>query len=114
MEKINIAEAKSRFSELLSRANAGERFIIKRREKPLAALISIQELAKMERALKTTHRIAQALGQSAEILKKIETGEVHPAMAAFGLWKDEPEFDTLVEELTANRHLDSKRLEIDL
>jgi prevent-host-death family protein len=47
MEKINIADAKSRFSELLSRASAGDRFIIQRREKPLAALISIEALDQM-------------------------------------------------------------------
>lgn len=39
MEKINIAEAKSRFSELVSRSAAGEKFIIKRRERPVAAMI---------------------------------------------------------------------------
>ena len=32
METINVAEAKSRFSELISRAGNGERFLIQRRE----------------------------------------------------------------------------------
>jgi antitoxin (DNA-binding transcriptional repressor) of toxin-antitoxin stability system len=35
MEGINVAEAKSRFSELVSRAASGERFLIRRRERPL-------------------------------------------------------------------------------
>ncbi|MEI8306498.1 MAG: type II toxin-antitoxin system Phd/YefM family antitoxin [Chloroflexales bacterium] len=38
METINIAEAKSRLSELLSRVLAGERFPIQRRERPVAVL----------------------------------------------------------------------------
>ena len=36
METINVADAKSRFSELISRATSGERFIIQRRERPVA------------------------------------------------------------------------------
>jgi prevent-host-death family protein len=47
MERINVAEAKSRFSELISRAAAGERFIIQRRERPVAALIGAAELERV-------------------------------------------------------------------
>jgi prevent-host-death family protein len=114
MEKINIADAKSRFSELLSRASAGERFIIQRREKPLAALISIEALDQMERASQTGRRIAQALGQSAELLEKIEAGKVHPAMAAFGLWKDDPDFESMNATILSNRQRSSERQEVDL
>ena len=39
METINISDAKSHFSEFLSRAASGERFVILRRERPLAAII---------------------------------------------------------------------------
>ena len=48
METINISEAKSRFSEFLSRAASGERFVIMRREHPLAALIRARELKRLE------------------------------------------------------------------
>jgi prevent-host-death family protein len=49
METIKVAEAKSRFSELISRVVAGERFIIQRRERPIAALIGMAELERIER-----------------------------------------------------------------
>ena len=60
METINVAEAKSRFSELISRAATGERFIIQRRERPVAALIGAAELERLERAAR---RLALVLGQ---------------------------------------------------
>ena len=103
MEAISVAEAKSRFSELLSRASAGERFVIQRRERPVAALISASDLTRLERAEETVYQLARALGQTEEIINKVRSGEMHPAMLAFGLWRDDPEFDTLIEEIYANR-----------
>jgi prevent-host-death family protein len=48
-EKINVAEAKKRFSELLARAAFnGEHFIITRRGKPMAALVDLEQLARVE------------------------------------------------------------------
>lgn len=48
-EKMNVAEAKKKFSELLARtAYNGERFIINRRDKPMAALIGLDDLALLE------------------------------------------------------------------
>ncbi len=46
---------------------------------------------------------ALALGQSAELMRGIEAGNIHPAMAAFGLWSDETELETLSDEIYANR-----------
>jgi len=103
MEKINVSEAKSRFSELISRTSAGERFIIQRREKPLAALISIETLEKIERSYESTQRLVKALGQSDEILQKIQAGDLNPVMAAFGLWKDEKDLESLAEKVRKNR-----------
>ena len=41
---IGVAEAKNQFSEILAKAAfAGQRFIVKRRGKPMAAIIGIQE-----------------------------------------------------------------------
>jgi len=41
---IGVAEAKNRFSEILAKAAfAGQRFIVERRGKPMAAIIGIQE-----------------------------------------------------------------------
>jgi prevent-host-death family protein len=41
---IGVAEAKNQFSEILAKAAfAGQRFIVERRGKPMAAIIGIQE-----------------------------------------------------------------------
>jgi len=46
---IGVAEAKRKFSELLARAAyGGERFIIQRRGKPIAALIGLDDLMMLE------------------------------------------------------------------
>ena len=103
MEKINVAEAKSRFSELISRAASGERFIIQRRERPVAALIGATELERLERTSRAARRLALALGQDEAILEKIDQRELHPAMAAFGLWRDETDLAALAEEIESER-----------
>jgi hypothetical protein len=48
-------------------------------------------------------RMALALGQDAELIAEVERGEIHPAMAAFGLWRDEPDLEDLAEEISAER-----------
>jgi prevent-host-death family protein len=100
---INIAEAKSRFSELLSRVGAGERFLIQRRERPIAVLIAAEELERLERTSRAARQLAAAIGQDAALLDETERGTVHPAMAAFGLWRDERELDDLAERILADR-----------
>lgn len=107
MTTINIAEAKSNFSELVSRAAAGERFVIQRRGRAVAALVNPTELERLERIASMAHRLALALGQNAELLKSVERREVHPAMSAFGLWSDD-EFANLTEEIYANRRSSPK------
>jgi len=114
METINVAEAKSRFSELISRAATGERFIIQRRERPVAALIGTAELERLERTSRAARRLAHALGQEAAILDKIERRELHPAMAAFGLWRDEADLADLADEIAAERLKQTERPNIDL
>ncbi len=103
METINVADAKGRLSELLSRVMAGERFLIQRRERPVAVLIGADELDRLERNARVAHRLATALGQDSQLLDAIERGVVHPAMAAFGLWRDDPDMVNLAERLAANR-----------
>jgi len=113
METINISEVKSRFSEFLSRAASGERFVIMRRSRPLAAIISAGELERLDRAVEITRRLARTLGQSTKLLEGIETGKIHPAMAAFGLWKDEDDLADLEIVVLENRR-SSSRPGIDL
>lgn len=103
MEAISVVDAKSRLSELLSRASAGERFQIQRRERPVAVLIGADELERLERTSRVTHRLAAALGQDEDLLQAIERGEVHPAMAAFGLWRDDADLSDLAQRIAENR-----------
>jgi prevent-host-death family protein len=114
METISVGEAKSRFSELISRAAAGERFLIARRERPVAVLISAPELERLERASRVARRLALALGQDPELMNRVEAEEVHPAMAAFGLWRDAEDLASLPEEIAANREAQEPRLGIAL
>lgn len=114
METINVAEAKGRFSELISRAASGERFMIQRRERPVAALIGVAELERLERTSHTARRLALALGQTADILERVERRETHPAMAAFGLWRDEDDLATLAKEIAEERQRPTSRPELDL
>ncbi len=49
MPKVTVAEAKSHFSELIAKsAYKRERFIITRRNKPVAALVSLDDLRIIE------------------------------------------------------------------
>ena len=44
---LSVAEAKSHFSEYISRvAYAGQRYVITKRGKPLAAIVSIEDLGR--------------------------------------------------------------------
>lgn len=114
METINVAEAKSRFSELISRAATGERFIIQRRERPVAALIGTTELERLERTSRAARRLALAFGQGEAIMDKIERRELHPAMAAYGLWREEADLADLADEIASERIKPTNRPKIDL
>ncbi|MBU0499369.1 MAG: type II toxin-antitoxin system Phd/YefM family antitoxin [Gammaproteobacteria bacterium] len=49
MPQVSIAEAKSHLSELIAKcAHGHERFIITRRDKPVAALVSLDDLMIIE------------------------------------------------------------------
>jgi prevent-host-death family protein len=114
METVNVAEAKSRFSELISRAASGERFIIQRRERPVAALIGTAELERLQRTSRAARQLALALGQNAAILEKVERRELHPAMAAFGLWQEESDLAALADEIAEERLSVPTRPKLDL
>ncbi|NOX63962.1 MAG: type II toxin-antitoxin system prevent-host-death family antitoxin [Chloroflexi bacterium] len=103
MLRLNMAQAKSRFSEMVSRAAGGEHILIQRRERPLAVLIGVDEFEQLERTAALGRKLALALGQSPELLEQIERGELHPVMAASGLWANDSELDDLEDEIIANR-----------
>lgn len=57
MPTVSVAEAKSHLSDLIARSEHGrERFIITRRDKPVAALVSLDDLRIIEQ-----HRERQGL-----------------------------------------------------
>jgi prevent-host-death family protein len=60
-ESIDVAAAKSHFSDLLNRtAYNRERFIISRRGKPVAALVSADDLARLESVVEPAGLLAVA------------------------------------------------------
>lgn len=75
---LGVAEAKRRFSELIDRVRAGERFVVTRRGRPAVALVPPSELLEAE---------PRSLGLAA-------------LAGALADWK---ELDEVVEEIYASR-----------
>ena len=66
-EKLSVADAKKHLSELMSRvAYNQERFLIERRGKPMAALVSAEALARLEREPKAPLGVMAAVGACAD------------------------------------------------
>ena len=57
--------------------------------------------------------LALALGQDPALVRRVKAGEAHPVMLAFGLWRDVPEFETLTDEIHANRRRQGTRATAD-
>lgn len=67
---ISVAEAKSRFSELVNRASFGrERFLIERRGKPVGAIVSAEDLTRLEEGTPPAPRrgLLAAVGALADV-----------------------------------------------
>jgi prevent-host-death family protein len=87
---FSTADVKARLSEMISKVAYGpERLIVLRRGKPVAALVSLQDLRRLE-ALD-----ARASNQT--------VADVHPIMRAFGGWADRSDLDELLTEIYADR-----------
>jgi antitoxin (DNA-binding transcriptional repressor) of toxin-antitoxin stability system len=83
-KKVSVVDAKRDFSELMSRvALRGERFIIERKGKAMAALVNIQDLKKLEVLPKDNHK--------------------RGLLAALGAWEDFPKLDELIADLYSAR-----------
>lgn len=81
-ETVSVADAKKRLSELMSRvAYNRERFLVQRRGKPMAALVSAEDLVLLEQ------QKAPALG----------------LLAAAGACADFDDFDLMIENIYAQR-----------
>ncbi len=78
MSNVSVAEARERFSEIIALvAYKGERFVVERKGKPMAALVSLEDLALLEqtensRTGRRGRRLA-ALEHSAAIREEILT-----------------------------------------
>lgn len=79
---LGVGEAKKRLSELMSRVvYRGERFLIRRRGRPMAALVSADDLACLEQ----------------------EPASPRGLLAAVGAWADFEELDEVVQEIYQQR-----------
>ena len=94
------AHVKARLSELVGRVAYGrERIVVLRRGRPMAALVSVEDLRRLETLdMTTTNR---------DVPK--HSGGVHPIMRAFDGWADRADLDELVAELYADRAATSGR-----
>jgi hypothetical protein len=59
------------------------------------------------------YELALALGQDESIVRRVKAREMHPVMLAFGLWRDEPAFETLTAEIYANQRHQGSRAAAD-
>lgn len=95
MEKVRVSEAKAKLSELMARAGyGGERFLIARRGKPLAALVGVEDLEWLER------------GEAGA------SERPRGALALVGAWGDlveDAEIDGMLEDIYAARARDLGR-----
>ena len=79
---LGVGEAKRDLSELMSRVvYKGERFIIQRRGKPMVALVSVEDLNRLD-----DHPMAPG-----------------GLLAALGAWADYEEMDQVMEEIYRQR-----------
>lgn len=86
----SIAEVKARLSELVSLVLLrGDRVIVARRGRPVAALVGLGDLRRLE-ALDAE----QATGTKPER---------HPVMTAFGAWSGGDDWDRLLADICAER-----------
>ncbi len=91
--RISAAQAKAQLSDLMARvAHRGEHYIIERRGKPIAGLVSVDELEMLEQGKATSD---------------------HPlgALALVGAWceVEDQEIDGLLSQIYAERERDTGR-----
>jgi len=86
---LGTAEIKARLSEIINRVAFGrERLIVLRRGKPVAALVSVDDLRRLE---------------TLDSTRPGNDSAVHPIMRAFGGWADRTDIDALLAEIYADR-----------
>jgi prevent-host-death family protein len=89
---------KARLSEFIGRVAYGrERLLVLRRGKPVAALVSVEDLRRLEALDSAATAAASSPGDAAR------GPAVHPIMRAFGGWADRDDLDELLAEIYADR-----------
>ena len=94
VKKVGVTEAKAHLSALMARAGyGGERFLIERRGRPLAALVGIEDLERLEGEQGSTP--SRPLG----------------AIALVGAWgeAEEGDLDAVLAEIYVERRRDTGR-----
>jgi len=87
---LDTANVKAHLSEIVGRVAYGrERLLVLRRGKPIAAIVSVEDLHTLE--------AMEAAGE------RSETGVVHPIMRAFGGWAHRTDVDELLAEIYIDR-----------
>jgi prevent-host-death family protein len=97
---VDTSQVKAQLSEFIGRVAFGrERLLVLRRGKPVAALVTVENLPRLE-----------ALDQ---VQTPTEKPAQHPIMQVFGRWAERDNWDDLLEEIYADR-LASTGREVDL
>ena len=97
-KKIKVTEAKASLSELMARAGyGGERFLIERRGRPLAALVGAEDLERLEGGAEGSEG---GLRRPRGALALVGVGE--------GLIEDE-EIDAMLDDIYSSRERDTGR-----
>jgi prevent-host-death family protein len=97
---VDTSQVKAQLSEFIGRVAFGhERVLVLRRGKPVAALVTVEDLRRLE---------ALDQAQTAD-----ERPAQHPIMKVYGRWAGPDDWDAVLEEIYADR-LASTGREIDL
>jgi len=88
--KMAIAEIKRNFSEVVHRiANKGEHFIIKKKGRPIAAMINLEEL---------------------EMIERLKRKQGNPGLlSAIGAWEDFDNLERVIKEVYKKREKAKER-----
>jgi prevent-host-death family protein len=105
--KVTVAQARSNFSDLLAQVELlGRRYVIARRGRPKAALVSIEDLARLE-ALEGGGA-ASGLGERERALRTLERAgmlrPVSPELLASHVFLDEAEREDVRARLAERRY----------
>jgi prevent-host-death family protein len=92
-KKVSTAHAKAKLSEIVSQvAETGERYVVARRGKPLAGVVSMEDLARLE-------------------AESPPAGTPAGALALVGIWPDidDDEWDAIIRDIYRARSKDRGR-----